>query len=121
MKNEILKGEVDYDYKQDILFFKSSDREYVKSIEIDNIVLDIDTEGLILGIQIFDASKFLRMDKPALKVVPKWKFQAYIDQESIEIRLNFQVSVRNQLLEKNPIIIQRNDEKLPESEMVVTV
>ena len=97
------------------------DREYNRSLEFENMVIDIDSENFITGIQIFDASKFLRMDKSVLRTVPKWTFQAYIDEESIEIRLNFQVSVRNQLIEKNPIIIQRNDERLPESEMVVAV
>ena len=28
------KGEVDYDYKHDILFFKVKSREYAKSIEL---------------------------------------------------------------------------------------
>ena len=115
------EGEMDYDYVNDILFFKVKNREYDRSLEFENMVIDIDSENFITGIQIFDASKFLRMDKSVLRAVPKWTFQAYIDEGSIEIRLNFQVSLRNQLIEKNPIIIQRNDERLPESEMVVAV
>ena len=46
------KGEVDYDYKHDILFFKTKDRQYSKSIELlDNIVIDVDKSGFLVGIQ----------------------------------------------------------------------
>ena len=40
MKSLKEKGEADYDFKQDILFFKTKDRTYKKSIELHNIVLD---------------------------------------------------------------------------------
>ena len=58
------KGDVDYDFKHDILFFKTKDRKYAKSIELlDNIVVDVDKEGFLVGVQIFDASEFLNLDK----------------------------------------------------------
>ena len=114
------EGEMDYDYINDILFFKVKGREYDRSLEFENMVIDVDSENFITGIQIFNASEFLRMDKINLKNIPKWQFQAYIDEESIEIRIIFQVSVRNQLIEKNPIIIQKNEERLPNSEMRVS-
>jgi len=66
------EGEMDYDYINDILFFKVKNREYDRSLEFENLVIDIDSENFIIGIQIFDASKFLRMDKSALRAVPKW-------------------------------------------------
>ena len=61
------KGEMDYDYKHDILFFKTKDRKYSKSIELlDNLVVDVDKEGFLVGIQIFDASLYLNVDKKNL-------------------------------------------------------
>ena len=120
------KGEVDYDYKNDILFFKTKDRKYVKSIELNNIVLDIDSNGLIVGIQIFEASKFLRTDKLTLREIPNWEFYTKVDRikeegkevTRIEIRLSFQVKFRNKLIEKNPIIMpQPTTEPLPNSEL----
>ena len=61
------KGEVDYDYKHDILFFKVKNREYTKSIELlDNLVVDVDKEGFLTGIQIFDAAEYLNIDKKIL-------------------------------------------------------
>ncbi len=128
MKKKIIKhkGEVDYDYKNDILFFKTKDREYVKSVELDNIVLDIDSKGQIVGIQIFEASKFLRMNKVPLREIPNWEFFTKVDKikendkelTKIEIRLIFQVKVRNKVIEKNPIIMpQLISESLPASEL----
>lgn len=120
MKTKIFKGkgEFDYDYKHDILFFKTSERYYVKSIELDNIILDIDKKGFIVGIQIFEASKFLNLPKNTLLKVPNWEFKANVNNGKLEIRLTFQVMVRNKLVEKNPIIIESVSEPLPNSKLV---
>lgn len=114
------KGEVDYDYKHDILLFKTKDRKYSKSIELlDNIVADVDKEGFLVGIQIFDASEFLNLDKKELLSIPKWSFNANVyDGNKIDIRLTFQIKVRNKIIEKNPIIAQQINQKLPNSEMI---
>jgi len=114
------KGEVDYDFKHDVLFFKTKDRKYAKSIELlDNIVIDVDKEGFLVGIQIFDASEFLNLDKKELLSIPKWVFNANVyDGNKVDIRLTFQIKVRNKIIEKNPIIAQQINQKLPNSEMV---
>ena len=114
------KGEADYDFKHDILFFKTKDRKYAKSIELlDNIVVDVDKEGFLVGIQIFDASEFLNLDKKELLSIPKWSFNANVyDGNKIDIRLIFQIKIRNKVIEKNPIIAQQINQKLPDSEMV---
>lgn len=126
-KVQKFKGEVDYDFKQDILFFKTKNREYDRSIEMDNIVLDIDSKGFIVGIQIFEASKFLRMEKVKLKSIPDWEFNVATEQmeyqgkqvTKIEIRLMFKVNVRNKIVEKNPIIMpQPIMGALPDSSLV---
>ncbi|MFQ5531280.1 MAG: DUF2283 domain-containing protein [Candidatus Nanoarchaeia archaeon] len=123
IKNKHLegKGEMDYDYANDILFFKVKDREYDYSLEFGNIVVDIDLEDFITGIQLFDASKFLRIDKTNLRQIPRWKFQAKIQEGIIELRLFYQVEIRNKIIEKNPIIIQQNTSNLPEQTMGVAV
>ena len=112
------KGEADYDYAHDILFFKIRDREYDKSIELDNIVVDIDSAKFLTGIQIFEASKFLDITKMALNRIPKWEFCASVDENRVEIRLKFQTIFRNKIIEKNPIILEPVGEPLPNSKMV---
>ena len=113
------KGEVDYDYENDILFFKLKSRQYSKSIELlDNLVVDVDKEGFLVGIQMFDASEYLNIDKKSLLKIPNWQFTINVHESIIEIRLVFQIKVRNKIVEKNPIISQQINQKLPNSEMI---
>lgn len=112
------EGEMDYDYVNDILFFKVKNREYDRSLEFENMVIDIDNEDFLVGIQIFEASKFLGVEKPKLKI-NKWLFKARITPTSVEIRLMCKINIRNEIKELSPIIIQQNTEGLPSQEMVV--
>ncbi|MBI2043693.1 DUF2283 domain-containing protein [Candidatus Pacearchaeota archaeon] len=115
------EGEMDYDYVNDILFFKIKNREYGFSIEFQNMVIDIDEEKFIVGIQIFDASKFLRMSKVNLREIPRWRFNAKLEANTIEIRLDYQIKLRNKILEKNPIIIQENKSESLSPQIVQTI
>ena len=114
-----VKGEMDYDYLNDILFFKVKNREYNSSLEFQNMVIDIDKQKFIVGIQIFDASKFLEIPKVYLRPIPKWQFEARLKQGIIEVRLFYQVCIRNKIIEKNPIIIQENKSNLPSPQLVI--
>ncbi len=120
-KNKELKkeGESDYDYLNDILFFKVKEREYSRSVELENIVVDVDEEDFVVGAQIFEASKFLGITKDALKNVSNWQFQAKVDQQKLELRLIFQTIYRNKLIEPRPIIIEELKEPLPNSEVSI--
>jgi uncharacterized protein YuzE len=105
------KGEFDYDFVNDILFFKVKNREYEKSLEFDNLVIDLDEEGFIVGLQIFDASEYFRIKKLYLRAAVKWRFEARLEKISklksrLEIRLMFQVSIRNKIVQPEPIITQ---------------
>ena len=115
------EGEMDYDYANDVLFFKIKDREYDCSIEFQNMVIDVDEEKFIVGIQIFEASKFLRMSKVNLREIPKWRFQSKLENNTIEIRLDYQLKVRNKIFEKNPIIIQENKSESLRPQTVQTI
>ena len=115
------KGKLDYDYVNDVLFFKVDGREYAFSVEFQNMVLDIDEENFIVGIQIFEASKFLRMSKINLMEIPKWRFSSKLENNTIEIRLDYKVKLRNKILEKNPIIIQENKSENLKPQVVRTI
>lgn len=114
------KGKMDYDYVNDILFFKVDNREYPYSLEFQNMVIDVDEEDFIVGIQIFEASSFLNISRGNLRTIPKWQFKAKVDNGVVELRLFYQISVRNRIIEKNPIIIQQNDANLSSPQMVST-
>jgi len=115
------EGEMDYDFVNDILFFKLKNREYDFSLEFQNMVIDVDSEKFITGIQIFDASEFLGISKVNLRAIPKWQFKSKIDNGVIELRLNYQIEIRNKIYEKSPIIIQENKSGLPSPQMVCTI
>jgi len=115
------EGEMDYDFANDILFFKVKNREYDFSFEFQNMVIDVDKEKFITGIQLFDASEFLGIPKINLREIPKWQFKARINKEVIELRLFYQLKIRNKIIEKTPIIIQENKANLPSPQMVTTI
>jgi len=123
MKELREKGEFDYDYSHDILFFKVRNREYERSIELDNLVLDVDEEGFIVGLQIFDASAYFGIDRKYLRAAMTWELQVRTEKISksesrIEVRLMFQVVVRNKILQPEPIITQNIRDSLPDSKVV---
>jgi len=115
------EGEMDYDFVNDILFFKLKNREYDFSLEFQNMVIDVDNEKFITGIQIFEASEFLGISRVNLRAIPKWQFKSKIDNGVIELRLNYQIEIRNKIYEKSPIIIQDNRSGLPSPQMVSTI
>lgn len=121
-RNLEAEGEMDYDFVNDILFFKVKDREYNFSLEFQNIVIDIDAEKFIVGIQIFDASKFLRINKANLGKIDKWQFKARLDNNELRIELSYQVIIRNRIVNNNiyPIMIQQNTAQLPSPQAVST-
>jgi len=113
------EGEMDYDFVNDILFFKLKGREYDFSMEFENMVIDVDKEKFVVGMQIFNVSQFLGIKKEYLRQIPTWQFKSKVRDNVIEVRLFYQISVRNKIIEKNPIIIQENRSNLPSPQMVV--
>jgi len=102
------KGEYMYNFKNDILLFKIKNREYAKSIEFENIIVDIDKEGFITGLRIFDASQVFRLSKISLKNIKRFEFDASAEDRVIRIHLRFMASLRNK---PYPIEIGENFER----------
>mgnify|MGYP001558039051 CR=1 FL=1 len=110
------QGIVDYDYKNDILYFVVKGREYVKSLEFDDFVVDVDTEGFIYGVEIFDASVVFRMSKEALRNIRHWEFHNKCDNNIVTVGLVFVAMRRNKsTIERGQNLTCRSDTKLPDS------
>jgi uncharacterized protein YuzE len=122
-KDKVLneEGIFDYDFVNDILFFKVKNREYSYSIELLDYVIDVDEEGFIVGLQIFDASKVFNMSRESLRIVKNWKLRASVKEGILEVKLVFESMLRNKIVEKNPILVQRLEKKLPNSSMLCTI
>ena len=92
------EGEFLYDFKHDILTFKVKDRDYKMSVEVQNFVIDIDTDNFVTGIRIFDASKVSGLKKIVFQNLIHGKFEASIKDNVITVRLQFVGRLRNKIL-----------------------
>lgn len=93
------QGEYAYDFDQDIFFFKIKDRDYKMSMELQNFVADIDEQGLVIGIRIFDASKVFNVAKETLQGITRWEFKAAIEENTLTVTLRFVSRGQEQILE----------------------
>lgn len=100
MKNKKLigKGEFIYDYKYDILTFKIKDRNYKKSIEIQNFAVDIDDQDFVTGIRVFDASKVFGIDKYVLRNIVHGEFKASVEKNIMTVTIRFVGVQRNKMI-----------------------
>ncbi len=117
------KGEYSYDYKNDILLFKIKDREYKLSLDFGNLIVDIDKEGFITGLRIFDASQIFKLSKLALKDVKQFEFNTKVEEKVITIQLRFMSMLRNKSLVKQgqDFIREAIDSKVKDSEVICTI
>jgi hypothetical protein len=129
MKNKQIKaeGEFIYDYKYDILTFKTKNKDYKSSIEFHNFIVDIDAFNFVSGIRIMDASKISGLNKIILKNMKHANFEAEIKGNLLSVRLNFIGIIRNRLIplfyNKENITQQFTAElkqKMPDSKVTVT-
>lgn len=92
------KGEIIYDYANDILTARAKDRDYLKSIDMENASIDIDREGFMTGLRIFDASKLFGIPKITLKQIKHFQLDARTEANIIRIDLKFVCVQRNKQL-----------------------
>ena len=114
-------GKIDYDYVNDILYVRVDDRDYSHSVELLGYVVDIGTEGFIIGLQIFNASVYFKISKTALRQIKNYSLEASLIEGILEVRLSFNVMVRNKIVEKTPILVQQMGENLPNSTVLCTI
>ena len=117
------KGEYTYDYRNDVLLFKIMDRECAISIDFDNLIVDIDKEGFITGLRIFDASQVFKLSKMALNSVRAFEFNTKVEDKIITIQLRF-----TSISSNKPVIKQGQDfvrealsSQIKDSEVLCTV
>lgn len=117
------KGQHFYDYINDILLFNIKNRDYLKSLDFDNLIVDLDKEGFITGLRIFDASKIFNIPRLALKNIRSFKFNAQIEDKKVTIRLEFVPILRNKPLIKQGqnLVREALDSEIKNSEVICTI
>lgn len=84
---------IDYDPKYDTLFIHKGfehDEKFKGNIEAGNLILDMSTKGRVRGIEILNATEFLKefdVKKNALKELSDADFEAITKHDSIMISL----------------------------------
>ena len=93
------KGKIDYDFKEDALFFykvtPEKDHEYVKSYDIDGLIIDLDSHDHVIGIELLNASRKLMVDKKLLKFAKSGKLNAEVNKKIIKLGFFFAFVQRN--------------------------
>lgn len=117
------KGEYKYDYKNDILLFKVKDRDYNMSLDFGNLIVDIDKEGFITGLRIFDASAIFKLSKLALNNVKQFEFNTKVENKIIKIQLRFSYILRNKPITSygHDFVREAINSKIEDSEVISTV
>lgn len=112
------KGELDYDSPNDVLFFKVKDREYDHSIELEDVVLDIDKEGYVTGIQLFGASTMLNTEKSALRKIRSWEFKVKIEGKTVGIQMTIEMANKNKIIERGQNVVRETSSFVTDSEVL---
>jgi uncharacterized protein YuzE len=120
-RNLKAQGVFDYDYTNDILFFKINEREYSHSLELSDYIIDIDTKQFVVGLQVLNASKNFNISKDSLRLIKNWSLNTSINNGIIEVKVIFNMNIRNKIIEKSPIIIERASEYLPNLNMIARI
>jgi len=94
-KMKSLKGEHNYRFEDDILFIRPLSRDYSSSVQLENFILDLDAEGKIVGIELFNASKLFNIPKAFLKNILKGNVQIVVDNNILRIEIKLESEVRN--------------------------
>ena len=116
------KGEYIYDYRNDTLLFKIRDRNYKVSIDFDNLVVDVDEEGYMTGLRIFDASQVFKLSKLALSNVKSFEFHTKVEDKVISIQLRFNCILRNSVVKQGQDFVREAvDSSIKNSEVLCTV
>jgi uncharacterized protein YuzE len=70
---------VDYDQKFDILHIHKKGKKAKFSIQaLNNFVIDVGFNGKVVGLEILNASKFLKVSKNELKNIKKAKLSTFV-------------------------------------------
>ena len=119
------KGKIDYDFKEDALFFykvtPEKDHEYVKSYDIDGLIIDLDSHNHVIGIELLNASRKLMVDKKLLKFAKSGKLNAEVNKKIIKLGFFFAFVQRNKERIATLNLERLNEEALKETALELTI
>ncbi len=109
VKKRPRKGIMDYDFQNDIFYSRPARRAYSHSEQVGDFVIDFDKDNSIIGLELFNASKYFSKSKLFMKKVFFHSVNIVISKDIINIKIDVLSKQRNK--EQNSIL---NLEKLNE-------
>ena len=111
------KGKYFYDY----LVFKIENVEYYRSIELENLLIDLNKKGRLSGIRIFDPSKIFGISKKRLDNVGDFRFHIKIKKNILTLELEFKFMEKKRSVTEHGVMKEILDSNIAETEVVCSV
>ncbi|AEF96334.1 DUF2283 domain-containing protein [Methanotorris igneus] len=111
---------IDYDIENDSLYIYAEGQEYKDSLDLNDIIIDFNKEGSVMGIEVLDASKKFKLSKFDLKNIVEFKSTIFISKDIVKIEMKISILKRNRMVEKSVIAKGLNDVSLSEGTLAIS-
>ena len=103
----------DCDFQIDSLLVYSGETTYKESIELDGIIIDVNNEDNLTGIEVLDVSQKFNISKTDILNIKQFNGIIEINKETIKITMKIKFSKRNKLIPISLDAITPNSMNLP--------
>ena len=111
---------IDYDYENDSLFFFVKGAEYSHSLNLDNIILDFNSDQSLKGVEILNASKKFGVPKHALRNPNQMVLDLDVSEEKIDLKISLVLRIRNKPTPKAITAADINEFNIPAGTMTMS-
>jgi uncharacterized protein YuzE len=99
----------EYDFETDTLFFRDCSLKYHSSIDLGDLMIEVDENGMPIGMELLDASTNFGISKIKLRNIKSIKSTVNISDTNIEVTIKVLVEIRNAKVEKVSVSQGVND------------
>ncbi|MBP2132606.1 hypothetical protein J2128_000527 [Methanomicrobium sp. W14] len=111
---------IDYGYENDSLFFFTRGEDYSHSLNLDNIIPDLNKENSLKGVEISNASKKFGVSKHALGNPHQIELNLDISDDKIELKLLIILKIRNKSTPRTIKTTDINEYNMPAMNMTMS-
>lgn len=90
----------DYDYKNDSLYIVKPNSKIKQSVYIDDLILDVDENGNVVGLELLSASKVFGIPKKYLRHIKNVKFSISYNRSNKILFVSLLILIKTQNQEK---------------------
>ncbi len=107
-------GKMDYDEENDLLFFSLTRSEYLHSLELHDIIVDLDKENKIMGIEMFNAAKLLNVSPNSIIDTIQCMINIIVHKGKLQIHFFFKIEHHGEIIQKEQVITQVISSSIPD-------